>query len=510
MEKAKQATEEHKISEIKEELQIAVNSIQMEILEKSESITIDTIVKNLKENQTKYLRKNIEQLNDDGTDGKYSGYDFYIDNKTFEVILKNKSISEDVITSQKNKNYIIFHGSSYIDTGIQQEQLINTNQEFTIATSVYINRDMQSKINYMDILGNHLGQNGFVWQFYGTSSMLELYSNGLTIQVDYTPYYEKWTKIAMVYKNGTIKVYFDDQLIETKDNMTLIPYGNVLIGTGFLNEDRTMQGAIRLVKIWKKELSQEDINQINYDEKNTNIQKNYILKEINFNINEEIVGTVVGINYDLVSIEKEIDYEVKLLGGNLLDINLPESTILENSEFAIAARVKINSEEQKKITSMGILGNHNSTSGIVWQFSGISSILQIGIGTQSQMIDVDYTEYYDELIDIVMTYKDRTVSVYINNEKISEQENIDMVANGNIYIGSSYGNTNRGMCGYLPYVKIWNKALTENQIKNLKMDMDTDLETSNVLKELNLTKIDNFSNYGTLANNNYQLIMIGK
>lgn len=503
-EKSKLATEEYNKSQIKEELQLAVNTIQIQLMKENEEISIENIVEKLKENDGNYLNENIEKLDSDGTNGKYQGYNFYIDLKTFEVILGNK------VNQINSSKYMIFNGNTYFDTLLKDEQLIE-NEEFTISTSIYINRDMQSRISNMGILGNHSMANGMAWQFdRTTNNLVFVIRNSGILSIDYTPYYEKWTDIVMTYNKGNIKIYFDNELKATVENLELIPYGNIYIGTAFLEENRTMSGAIKPIRVWKKELPEEDINKINYNDKNTNIQTDFIIKEISFN--EDDLKTINGINYDLVPIEKQIDYNVKLCGGNYLDINLPESTILENSEFTIAARVKINRNEQQSIPSMGILGNHDSNSGIAWQFNSTTKNLEFVYGNwdQGKYISIDYTPYYDKFIDIIVTYKEKILSIYINNEKIDMRENVDIVPKGNLCIGSSLNNTSRGINGYLPYVKIWNKELTETQVENLKMDTNTNIERHNILRELDLVDIEEFSNYGTLVTNSYKITMIGK
>ncbi len=155
----------------------------------------------------------------------------------------------------------------------------------------------------MDILGNHYGTSGLAWQFEGTSNYLLFfvsYSN--TIRIDFTPYYEKWTNIVMTFKQGEVKVYFNSELIATKSNTNLIPYGNFLVGTGYTYDNRAIIGEIKPVRIWKKELQKEDIDKINYDDKNTSIQNTYILKEINFDDTEEFLNSIIGTNYEIIEI----------------------------------------------------------------------------------------------------------------------------------------------------------------------------------------------------------------
>lgn len=69
----------------------------------------------------------------------------------------------------------------------------------------------------------------------------------------------------MTYNNGTVKAYFNGQLMAEKSNLIFNPYEYICIGTSYLSENRTMRGAIKQVKIWKEELSAEEISQIDYD-----------------------------------------------------------------------------------------------------------------------------------------------------------------------------------------------------------------------------------------------------
>lgn len=146
--KSQHAVEEYKKSEIKEELQLAVTAIQMKLTGENKTISINTIANELRENYRKYLSETLQNLEDDGTNGEYKGYSFYIDNKTFEVILGTTIINNESL----NKNYIIFNGNSYIKTDIDEQELVAGNQEFTIAASVYINREIQSSITSMGII----------------------------------------------------------------------------------------------------------------------------------------------------------------------------------------------------------------------------------------------------------------------------------------------------------------------------------------------------------------------
>lgn len=287
--KAQQTKEKYLISESLEKLELEITSLKIEEESNGNNFTKETL---LKLNSDSIEVKNIDKF---PIKVICNGYEFNID--------ENYVITYVEKTEEKEKNkYILFKGSTFIDTGITQEQL-NSDREFTISTSVNISRENQRKIQHMDILGNHYGTSGLAWQFEGTSNYLLFfvsYSN--TIRIDFTPYYEKWTNIVMTFKQGEVKVYFNSELIATKSNTNLIPYGNFLVGTGYTYDNRAIIGEIKPVRIWKKELQKEDIDKINYDDKNTSIQNTYILKEINFDDTEEFLNSIIGTNYEIIEI----------------------------------------------------------------------------------------------------------------------------------------------------------------------------------------------------------------
>ena len=117
----------------------------------------------------------------------------------------------------------------------------------------------------MSILGNHNSNSGFTWQFSNDNQTLQLImSNQAVGTMDYSSYYDKWTDLVVTYNNGSVKVYANGQLIGEKSDLPFIPYNNLCIGTGF-PPGRNLIGAIQSVKIWKAELSENELKQIDYN-----------------------------------------------------------------------------------------------------------------------------------------------------------------------------------------------------------------------------------------------------
>ena len=102
-------------------------------------------------------------------------------------------------------------------------------------------------------------------------------------------------------ESNKVKVYINGEYLGEIET-SIKPYNNLLIGTAFLRADRAIIGQISSIKIWNKNLEADDIQNINMELEKTNIQKEYLFKEISLNCIENIeeVGTFVGDNYSFI------------------------------------------------------------------------------------------------------------------------------------------------------------------------------------------------------------------
>lgn len=86
--RTKISVETYKKEQVREELQLTITNIQMEYLQKNEEITMEKIVNGLKTSRD--LSDTIQNLEIDGTQGIYKGYDFYIKPGSYEVVILEK------------------------------------------------------------------------------------------------------------------------------------------------------------------------------------------------------------------------------------------------------------------------------------------------------------------------------------------------------------------------------------------------------------------------------------
>ena len=185
--------------------------------------------------------------------------------------------------------------------------------------------------------------------------------------------------------------------------------------------------------------------------------KNEIGKEI------EVKHTVKVDNY-----VTNPNYWIRFNGGSHIEFsNVNQNDFYNN--YTIAIKVKINREEQASKRYMGLWGNHLDTEGLLMQFDDTNPV----IGWAP-----DFTNYYDKWTDIVDTFDGTTFKRYVNGTIVSSVPKTQLPYPG-FNVGTSYLNSDRQMLGEMSCLKIWNKALTDEEVA----EMDLFKEDVNVGKD---------------------------
>ena len=160
-----------------------------------------------------------------------------------------------------------------------------------------------------------------------------------------------------------------------------------------------------------KELPEQknlDSSKLKWDKNQENEEPNGTYKGYNFYINK---------NCEVKIGEKEkskkIEKYIKFKGGTQIDSGINQNDLMVNNQykFTVAARIKINRDEQQTINYMDIIGGHYNLNGFVWEFLGTSTNLVCFTG--GEQIIFDYSPYYDKWIDIVETYTNEQFNIYI-------------------------------------------------------------------------------------------------
>ncbi|MFR8233904.1 MAG: LamG domain-containing protein [Clostridia bacterium] len=174
---------------------------------------------------------------------------------------------------------------------------------------------------------------------------------------------------------------------------------------------------------------------------------------------------VVNVNNYVESPEAWIDFN----GTSYIECNSIDQNKLVKG-FTVATKVKINQAEQTGINWMGLWGRHiNSTEGIQLQFHNNTTTL----GGEN------YVPYYDKWIDIVRTFEVKegntgTLKLYFNGELKQTSQNTTILPCDKFYIGNSIDleSYDRRMKGEMSCLKIWTKALSEEEINSLDLFKD--------------------------------------
>ena len=493
--KAEQSVIKYRREKYREEIKIAIMDIQKDHIQIGDNLDRKILITELQSKLDKF-----KQINQNGII-EYKNNKYKITD-TFEVIDLLEDDNSDVTDE---KNVVLFDGNGYIKTNLEEKEFIKTEKEFTIATRIKISRETQMQVPYMSILGNHHGMEGFMMQFDQKTTNLVI-GNLSGIVFDYTPYYNNWTDIVVTYNNEILSLYVNKKLLESK-NVTITPYENFLIGTDYTEEDRVMRGMMASVKIWNKELLQQDIQNLDMLKSKTNINKENTVLETRLNSKEDIYN-IGEIEDDLIfkDIDYKVTYELSFKGSTYINTNIKQSDFIGNDkEYTIALRTKINREEQQKVNYMDIIGNHSDVSGLIFQFDRTTT--NLCIGRWGAYYVVDYTKYYDKWTDIVITYKDNKFKIYINKEYIGEKET-SIEPYSNLLIGTAYSLDDRAIIGQISSIKIWKKQLENEDIQNMDMEQEkTNIQKENIYQEINLNSLENINKIGTFAGDNYTFIL---
>lgn len=480
--KSKKAVEQYNQMQVKEEMELAIVDIRTELLGNNKQFNMESVIQYLPE------KLKVESINLwtntqlEEPEGQYKNYAFIV-TKDYEVIFKE---NEGWQVQHRSENAMYFKGNTYISTDLSQDTIFSNNP-YTIATRIKINSDQQKTIDLMGILGTHNGSSGLALQFQDKTANLMLVVNGSESYVDYTPYYDSWVDIIITCKDDETKMYFNGNLV-TSANQRAIYCGDFILGSSVhekpYNEARAMKGLIYNAIIWNTEFSQSEIQEMDLLNIENTKNENKIFEE--YLGSERFLQYIRNGRYEMENQLYEIvdrDYQFvkkfKLLGGTYLDTGISQASIYANNEYTIATKVKIN----ESYGLMGILGTHNGSSGIALQFNSSNTNLSLVINGNENYID--YTQYYNNWVDIVVTFDGTNIKVYFNKELVSTITQTP-IACGNFLIGTSL-DTTRGMIGNITNTKVWKKALTQAQIQNLNMDeKNTTMEPSSIITQINI------------------------
>lgn len=488
--RATDAGKKYTIEAIKEEIELTITDIQAVEMAEGRSLTKEVLLEKLP------IKLDGLVVINESIIVKYKDHYFKIfEDYHVEVVIDYES-NNPAITDKKKG--LILDGSTYINTGIQENEFLpDSSAYFTIAIQVKINKTQQSRINNMDILGNHREVGGFALQFNGTTTTLSVGGG----DIDYTPYYDQWTDIVITYHNTNLKFYVNGELKTEVTNNALTPYGNLLLGSGFTLVDRAMIGQISSFKLWTQELTKEEVEKIVMLEEKTKIQSSSIMKELILDSISDVekVGTLVGSNYEFIPRDKQLEYTMVLGGSTYISTKIAQKDFLPDgsASFTIGTRVKINREQQARINHMDILGNHYGAEGISIQFNAMTTDLD----------GIDYTPYYDQWTDIILTYSNGVYKYYINGE-LEIQITRNLTPYSNLLLGNAFIPMDRAMIGQMASFKLWKQELTKEEVSTINMMRNTEIARGNLIKEAKFNTVESITDLGTIVGGNCTIVRI--
>lgn len=189
-------------------------------------------------------------------------------------------------------------------------------------------------------------------------------------------------------------------------------------------------------------------------------------------------------------------------GLTYIKTNLKQTDIFDdsNGQYTIAFKIKLNKALQSSIDYMGIYGEHYYANGIAMQFQKATTTLY-------DELSIDYTPYYDNWTDIIITYSNNTQRLYINDVLVKQIDGSNKTPLGDFIIGTSYIHEERCMKGMIASFKIWKKALTEEDVKKVNLLSDnTTIKSDSIVLETIFDSIEDVNKIGTIIGSNYYFV----
>ncbi len=197
--------------------------------------------------------------------------------------------------------------------------------------------------------------------------------------------------------------------------------------------------------------------------------KSNIWKDLSGNKNN---ATLIGYNQKTFFNKNELIFDGE---NNYVDTGINLNTLVDSSkkEFSLSATIHIQDNNNYR----AIMGSHEeeTISGIFMHFENGNLESSYGNKTTWVRNKIDSSNLTGRIINITSIYKENeSIDVYINGElKNSVPITGKIELKDTLYIGKSYNlsNSNRLFKGTMQNIKIYNKALTKQQVEqNYKID----------------------------------------
>ncbi len=187
---------------------------------------------------------------------------------------------------------------------------------------------------------------------------------------------------------------------------------------------------------------------------------------------------------------------LKFNGTSHIQTDIQQTDIAD--ECTIAFKLKLISNFQQ--ANMGVFGNHTTGQGILMQFGGYGVVNVDGVV-------LNYLPYYDEWIDIIVTRKDRTTKLYIDQQFIGEYSP-NLTAYPEFFIGLSWDRSyDRRMYGEMSCFKVWTKAMTEQEVKHLDLfSEEVTINPEHIYRNIILKSEEEVNKIGTFIGTGHEFI----
>ena len=412
-------------------------------------------------------------LQDDGKIVVVGGSSFNSDNDFAIVRYEN---SDKILTLEAHGGALQLDGTNYVSLGSRSD--IRTLGSYgTIELWAYKN-DWSVANAYESLISNTQGS-GYDISYSGDTTTLngQFHISGAyhSVSIDKTTIPSGWNHFALSYNGSTISMYLNGQEQNTTSASGSITDTTALLETYIgasldspLDSARNFIGLVDEVRIWNTARSASVINA----SMNEQLDGNETGLVAYYNFDERVGDTVIDITGS--GNDGAIDGNVTRVNflGDGLDFNTSNSNVnlgnfyTATNELSFAGWIKLDGSPgsepiiHKDFVFALRIDNANK----------LTSYIGDGVSAWSDTCTMDTTLDNNRYYHVASTYNDtdNTIKLYVNGTLAKTcTANSSIVSNSNnVYIGSNQTNTNN-FDGTISELSMWNKELSQIEIKNI-------------------------------------------
>ncbi|MCX7922997.1 MAG: stalk domain-containing protein [Clostridia bacterium] len=380
-----------------------------------------------------------------------------------------------------------FDGKSYVE--VEDSDYLDFDKGFTFSAWIYKddNRPLRGQPIISKLAGNDEERYPYAfgdYDFFPSVSLIDQYDNSTTIYSQQRVDFQKWTLVTATFDGKSVKIYSNGVLKDNKTFSSILPVstGSLYIGCNVDGETQFFEGMMDDVRLYNYALSPTEV-EATFNEIAKGTGRYLINKPSNlvayYKFDNDLIdysgfkndGTALGGQNGLTFANAIAGKGIKLDGSSYVEVK--DSDSLDLDKFTFAAWLYKDGDDRNfpVLSKLGSSLDSDSSSYDLFDYDSHPAIkLFDEYGNNSTFYseyDVDIEGWYF----ITATYDGKSLKIYHNGDL---KDNKSFAAplyysSGSLLIGSSIEGETAFFKGMMDELRIYNYALTPEEVKALYM-----------------------------------------